>query len=113
MNQPPNAVLFPGRFQPLHAGHIEAIRTLLTTHTVMVGVFDTPLSSRNPYSLRQRFDMIRDEFKDDMAECKLGIYRLPWVQGIVSGRDCGWDHMEVKLAPEVEAISATEIRKAM
>ena len=111
---PPKATLIPGRFQPLHRGHIALARKLLAEgRKVVFGVFETSSSRRNPYSMATRFDMIRAVFHGEMMDCRVNIVVLPWVEDIAYGRDCGWTPREVRLDVATEQITATQLREEM
>ena len=103
--------LIPGRFQPLHEGHIKLIRTLLEEgDPVVLGILDAPKDSNNPYSLEERKAMIVKEFKDEISVGMIGIMTLPHIKGIAHGRNVGYDIREIRLDDETESISGTDIR---
>jgi cytidyltransferase-like protein len=103
--------VFIGRFQPFHDGHRACIQHILTENDAcVVLVRDTAKDERNPYSLAERYAMIRAAFPDESRVllqsipdpgCDLTVYR---------GRDVGWALEDIKLDPATEAISATSIR---
>lgn len=100
--------LFIGRFQPFHAGHSAIVDGLLKEGKhVTIGLRDTPLSEKDPYSILERRDFIRAVYPD---ETKVAIMQFPDIEEVVYGRDVGYDIREVRLSPELEAISATQIR---
>lgn len=103
-----NYSFFIGRWQPLHDGHIKLIRGVLNEgKKVAVGLRDTPVDTKNPYTIEQRKEMFKKVFGD---EVKLVV--LPDIAEVCYGRDVGWGVRELKLDPYTEAISATNIRKA-
>ena len=109
---PRKSSLVPGRWQPLHDGHICMIRVLLAEgQTVIVAIFDTPISKRNPFSFRERVEMFAAAFPREMCIGQIQISKLPWVRDLVYGRDCGWRARRVKLADEIEAVNGTAIRQ--
>jgi len=109
---PPNATLLPGRWQPLHKGHKRLIQALLDEgRHVVIGIFDTPPSKRNPWTVYERAREIKAAFEAAHREGRLSVMRLPWVQDIAFGRDCGWKARQVRLDAETEQIAATEIRQ--
>jgi len=106
--------LIPGRFQPLHAGHIKLIRTLLEEgDPVILGILNAPEAITDPYSLEERKDMIRKEFKDEIAIGMVGIVVLPFIKGIAFGRTVGYEIREIRLDDETESISGTQIRNSI
>ena len=111
---PPRASFLPGRWQPLHDGHKELVWALLAEcRQVVIGIFDTPLSKRNPWTFEERVQMFLDAFPDQFCNGTLSIVRLPWVQEIVYGRDCGWTARHIELDAQIEQITATNIRQEM
>lgn len=101
--------LFIGRFQPFHEGHEAIVKDLLASgKNVLIAMRDTPIDDENPYTLQERADRIRNYFPD---EGTVKITSIPDIEEIVYGRDVGYGIREVQLAPELEGISATEIRK--
>lgn len=100
--------LYPGRFQPFHDGHKAIVQMLLDEGKfVCIALRDTSIDDGNPYSIEQRTDRIRKSFPD--AEL-VKIIAIPDIGEMVYGRGVGYKVREVHLAPELEAISATNIR---
>jgi bifunctional NMN adenylyltransferase/nudix hydrolase len=63
MTQPFDLLVFIGRFQPVHIGHLEVIETALkkSNHVaVLVGSSNQPQTSKNPWTFTQRSDMIME-----------------------------------------------------
>jgi bifunctional NMN adenylyltransferase/nudix hydrolase len=59
----PSMTVFIGRFQPVHNGHIETIRTALTYSQgvlILIGSAFKPADTRNPFTHLERERMIRD-----------------------------------------------------
>jgi cytidyltransferase-like protein len=101
-----------GRFQPLHAGHIKLIRTVLDEgNKVCIGIRNSEIDEKNPYSVKQRERMIVREFKKELKQGKLTYVVLPDIKEVVHGRKVGWGVREIKLDKEIENISATKIRQ--
>ena len=109
MNEyPPQTSLIPGRWQPLHDGHVALIRTLLAEgRLVVIGIMDTPRSERNPHTLVTRKGMFRREFKRELDTGLMRLLPMPWVDEVVYGRDCGWSCRKIDLDEETESISGT------
>lgn len=98
--------LFIVRCQPLHEGHVKLIQTVLDEgKPVLIGLMDTEIDERNPYSLRSREKMIRARFGD-----KVEIMVVPPVAEVCFGRNVGWWPRRIHLDAETEAITATGIR---
>ncbi len=99
--------LFIGRWQPLHEGHLALFDKVRSEgRNIAIGVRDTERSNSNPYSTGERVDMIKSAVPDAK------VFIIPDIDEIVYGRGVGWGVREIRLADDVEAISATEIRNA-
>jgi len=104
--------LFIGRWQvlPPHAGHIALIETELNKgNSVLIAIRDTEKDEKNPYSVRQRKKALKKAFKKWGKRVK--IIKISDIKKVCFGRKVGYDIEEIRLSPEMENISATEIRK--
>lgn len=100
--------LYIGRFQPFHDGHRACIDALLAEgRGVLVAIRDTPTSSENPYTPTARWAMIRSAYPETE---RVQIILIPDIDEVAYGRTPGWSIREIKVSPEIAAISATEIR---
>ncbi len=107
----PTALMI-GRFQPFHAGHKALFLKALEKHgQVCIAVRDMPQDENNPFTSFEVTEKIRKELIGYLG--KFEIIILPNIVDVVYGRDVGWTVSKIDLPPEVEAISATEIRKNM
>lgn len=104
---------FFGRFQPPHSSHVKLIRKVLDEEKeVCIGLRPGGDDEKNPYDFSQRFDMFYKEFKKEMDKGSVIIFPLPDdVAEIIHGRKVGYAVREIRLDPESEAVSATQIRK--
>jgi nicotinamide-nucleotide adenylyltransferase len=63
--------LFIGRFQPVHSGHVHAIKKLLKKYpeiVVVIGSSEDLLTKENPFTCGERIEMVRACFsKADLA----------------------------------------------
>lgn len=108
----PTAMML-GRYQPFHDGHLELFKKALErTGQVLIAVRDTGgTDAKNPFD----FDFVCSQIRGKLAMYD-GMYEiilLPNITNICYGRDVGYTIEKIDLAPEVEAISATNIRKSM
>lgn len=111
-DRPPRKSFFIGRWQPLHIGHIALIKTALHEgRDIVIGIMATPPSGRNPYTVQQRIAMLREAFAEEFAAERIEFIVMPWIDEVCYGRQCGWSTRHIALSPEIEAISATEIRE--
>jgi nicotinamide-nucleotide adenylyltransferase len=63
-----NRILFPGRFQPLHYGHIEVIKWMLNFgDEIIIAIGSTQKSHMvdNPFTAGERMVMIREALKEE------------------------------------------------
>lgn len=103
--------LMLGRYQPWHEGHhalyIEAGKR---TEQVMLGVRNTyNTSPKDPLKFEEVKEYIaKDSFMDGSM-----VIKLPNITNIVYGRDVGYKIEQIELAPEIQAISATQKRKEL
>jgi adenylylsulfate kinase len=103
--------LMLGRYQPWHEGH-HALYSEAKKRTgqVVLGVRNTHgTSEKDPLS----FDQVKFYIDKDPAMKDAMVIRFPNITNIVYGRDVGYKIEQVELAPEVQAISATQKRKEM
>lgn len=75
-----DALVFIGRFQPLHNGHCviidEALRRAKQV-IVLVGSADEPRTIRNPFTFSERYQMLTLAFKETMEwDTDIGAHRL-------------------------------------
>lgn len=102
-----SAVLFIGRYQPLHQGHIKLIRSALDEgKEVVVAIRETLIDRKNPYTVKERKEMFRQQFGD-----KVKLISIPDISEVRYGRKVGYAIREVQLDKETESISATKIRE--
>ncbi len=65
-----HASLFIGRWQPFHNGHKTLIETVLKKNKpVVIGIRDTEVSEKNPYSTSERWAMIHRTLKEIVLSC--------------------------------------------
>lgn len=103
--------LFIGRWQPLHDGHKKLIQTVLDEgKKVLVAIRDTPISEKDPYSVEERWVMIRRAFPDDKL---VRIISIPDIEEVVYGREVGWGVRQLKLDEVTESISGTKEREKL
>ena len=58
--------IFIGRFQPLHRGHLKAIKWILKKEKeifIIIGSFQESLTKNNPFSFQERKEMIEKTLK--------------------------------------------------
>lgn len=107
----PTALMI-GRFQPFHDGHKALFLKALEKHgQVCIAVREMPNDVKNPFGVLEVVENIHNSLREYRGKYNVTI--LPNIVDVVYGRDVGWTVSKIDLPPEIEAISATEIRKNM
>lgn len=102
--------LFIGRWQPFHNGHDYIIRQKLDEGIpVLIAVRDTPIDEGNPFTVKERLDMIRANYVGEDVQ----VISIPDIESVNIGRNVGYAVNEYKVPENIAGISATGIRKAM
>ena len=113
MNAKAATGLLIGRFQPFHDGHRAlALEIIRRDGQVCFGVRDTGGNdTSNPFE----FVAVRDRIVAAMADQagKFRVVHLPNISTVYYGRDVGYTIERLHLSPDIEAVSATAIRKEM
>lgn len=101
-----------GRFQPFHGGHKALLDSILEKHNACcIMVRTVPMSNGNPLGLQQVFEEIQAALSDEKYRGRFRIMAIPNVAGVYYGRDVGYVVEEIELPVDIQAISATAIRK--
>jgi shikimate kinase/phosphopantetheine adenylyltransferase len=102
-----------GRYQPFHDGHIALFeRAIAKTGQVCIMVRDCQNVGDNPFA----FTYVKNYIEERLQEKYTGKYiviKVPNIVNITYGRDVGYTIEKEEFDAEIEAISATNIRKAM
>lgn len=101
--------LMLGRYQPWHAGHMALYdEARKRGNQVVIGVRDTGgTSEKDPFEYAKVKELILEGMPTAF------VMMMPNITNIVYGRDVGYKIEQVELGADIEAISATEIRKKM
>tara|TARA_R100001086_G_scaffold249748_2_gene190695 strand:- start:1739 stop:2080 length:342 start_codon:yes stop_codon:yes gene_type:complete len=99
-----------GRFQPFHDGHFELFKKILEKTGQVVIMVRSCTGEKNPY----RFKTIKRKIDKKLRQYygKYVVIRVPNITNISYGRDVGYTIEKVSLPENIEAISATEIRRS-
>ena len=98
--------LFIGRWQPFHNGHKWIVDQALDNgKKVCIGVRDTDVNERDPYTYEQRERMIKHIYGD-----RVDVMRFPDIESINIGRKVGYDVNRVDAPEPITNISATKVR---
>jgi cytidyltransferase-like protein len=105
--------LFVGRYQPFHDGHKALIEEgLARTGQVCIAVRDTHgTDAKNPFSFEDVKQRIEVAMRAHAG--RFVVVPLPNITEIFYGRDVGYRITEIVLAPELQQISATEVRRRL
>ena len=102
-----------GRFQPWHDGHLALFKSVLErSGYVGIGVRSMPRGPSNPDPVGVVSDRIYQALTPNFSGC-FHTYTVPNVSGVYYGRDVGYEVARILLPPEVEAIRARDLRRAM
>lgn len=104
-------VLYVGRFQPPHLGHIEIFNeSLLKNKPICIAIRNTATSEQNPLE-PQIVKMLWEKiYKDNPLVI---VIIIPNISGIKYGRNVGYEVEEIKVSPQIGNISATSIRNCI
>ena len=107
------AALMIGRYQPWHDGHRALFMEALAMEGyVVIGVRETHgLGDQNPFTFLEVKARIEESLGSFVGSFE--VRRLPNITNIVYGRDVGYRITRVDLEPEIESISATQIRSTL
>lgn len=101
-----------GRFQPFHGGHKALVDKILEKHHMCcIMVRTVPASNGNPLGVTEVVDGIQHELQDPKYRGRYNIMVVPNVAGVYYGRDVGYEIEQIDLPADIQAISATAIRK--
>jgi len=101
--------LFIGRWQTVHEGHIKLIETVLKTgKPVVIAIRDTQISTKNPFSTTERWEMLHKAFAKWGSAVKIVVF--PDIDEVCYGRDVGYAIRRIDLDKDTEEISATKAR---
>jgi adenylylsulfate kinase len=102
--------MFPGRWQPLHKGHMAIIdKKLQEDKNIWIAIRETEISENNPYNCEQRMEMIKRAY-GDLYGTRVIATVIPDIEGIAYGRGVGYAIEELDVGEAIKEISATKIR---
>jgi len=102
-----------GRYQPWHEGHRALfLEALAMEGHVVIGIRETHgQGDQNPFTFAEVKARIEESLSAFAGSFE--IRRLPNITNIVYGRDVGYRITRINLEPEIEGISATQIRSTL
>ena len=106
--------LFIGRWQPLHEGHKELFRQVISEGgKVCVAIRSGEVNEKNPFMPLEVMRMIGEQMKPEIEAGNLMTMIIPDICSVEFGRGVGYDIIEHIPPTEVAQISATKIREEM
>lgn len=109
--------LFPGRFQPFHKGHRCCVEQIIEAgRQVIIGIRDdVPMAADNPFTVSQRYDIIRQAIGD--LDCMIVALptQLQFDEVWTNNPDLitMFDGYEIIRRDPISGFSATQIRERL
>lgn len=104
-----------GRYQPFHDGHFNLAKNAIeTVGQVAIMVRDTQgTDEKNPFDFEAVKARITERMTKEGYADKFVVLLVPNITNIHYGRDVGYKIEKIELSAELQAISATKLRKEM
>jgi cytidyltransferase-like protein len=113
-SKPHQRVLFIGRWQPLHTGHIALFQQALSEgKKILIAIRDGEIDEKNPFTAEQVQTKIQIHFIHEIFNGKVKVIIIPDICEVAFGRGVGYDVVEYIPPTEIADISATNIREKM
>lgn len=99
-----NRVLFPGRFQPFHNGHLSVVKRLLEGFdevVIAIGSAQEGFTCRNPFTAGERLEMIARVLKEEALFEKAWLIPVPDIN-----MPMAWTTYTLSLVPRVSSIAS-------
>ncbi|MCD6301712.1 MAG: nicotinamide-nucleotide adenylyltransferase [Staphylothermus sp.] len=98
-------VVFPGRFQPFHKGHLYVVKKLLEEYdevVIVIGSAQEGFTCANPFTASERFEMIHKALEYE------GIKRERyWIVPVPDlNKPLAWTSYVISMVPHVEAVAS-------
>ncbi len=97
-------ILYPGRFQPFHLGHLSVVRMLLRSFdevVIVVGSAQEAYTCRNPFTAGERLEMIRETLLEEGVDPRrLWLIPVPDIN-----KPLAWTTYVLGMVPRVEAVA--------
>jgi len=97
-------VLFPGRFQPFHNGHFEALLQLLGEYDeviIAIGSAQEGYTCKNPFTAGERMEMIDQLLRRRNLRNRVWIVAIPDIN-----MPPAWTAYSLSMVPRVEAVAS-------
>ena len=109
-------IIYIGRFQILHNGHIATIKRALSLAkkvVVVIGSSNMPRTIKNPFTAEEVKNNITEFYSQECESGMIKVMIIPDICSIEFGRGVGYDIIERIPPQEIGDISATKIREEM
>jgi nicotinamide mononucleotide adenylyltransferase len=107
-------VLFIGRWQPLHIGHINLFQqALFEDKKLLIAIRDGEVDDKNPFTAEEVKEKFKRCFSNEILHGTIEIIIIPDICEVAFGRGVGYDVVEYIPPTEIADISATKIREKM
>lgn len=104
-------VLYPGRFQPPHLGHMTIFEeSLKENRRICIAIRNIKPDEKNPLE-PEMVKQLWERIYHNNSLVKVII--IPNISGIRYGRSVGYSVEEIKVSQAIATISATDIRKSI
>lgn len=95
-----------------HKGHRYLFETKINQGIpVLVAIRDVPTDEKNPFTAEEVERMLHKEFFDHLISGMMKIIVIPDIMAICYGREVGYTIEHIEAPEEIQAISATQLRK--
>lgn len=95
-----------------HKGHRYLFETKINQGIpVLVAIRDVPTDEKNPFTAEEVERMLHKEFFDHLISGMMKIIVIPDIVAICYGREVGYTIEHIEAPEEIQAISATQLRK--
>lgn len=104
-------VLYPGRFQPPHFGHMKIFEESLNKgYSICIAIRNVLPDEKNPFSAEEVKYMWELIYKNNF---NVKVIIIPDITSIKYGRDVGYKLEEIIVPADIKNISATSIRESI
>ena len=97
-------ILYPGRFQPFHKGHLRVVEDLLEDYSevvIVIGSADQGYTCRNPFTASERLEMINLVLKSrGISRDRYWLIPIPDIN-----KPLAWTTYVLSMIPRIDAVA--------